>query len=84
MLSVVSFLSSTMTYTYLYILFTSLFISSFHYLPFLSICVLMMMMYDLKLHSASISSATYRLHRLITVNHKINNESGFHRCTRDC
>jgi len=38
------------------------------------ICVLMMMMYDLKLHSASISSATYRLHRLITVNHKINNK----------
>ena len=74
MLSVVSFLSSTMTYIYLYILLTSLFISSFHYLPFLSICVLMMMMYDLKLPSASISSATYRLHRLITVNLKINNK----------
>ena len=35
MLSVVFFLSSTMTYIYLYIILTSLFISSFHYLPFL-------------------------------------------------
>ena len=33
-----------------------------------------MMMHDLKLPSASISSATYRLHRLITVNLKINNK----------
>ena len=33
-----------------------------------------MMMYYLKLQSASISSATFRLHRVITVNLKINNK----------
>ena len=68
--SFISFVSSTMI-SFLYSFYN--FISSVYYLPFLSICVLIMM-YDLKSQPASISSATCRLHWNITVHLKINNK----------